>query len=156
LAFAALVASMVMVKHDQIEGLLGDLPFATSERGTKKPIDHLDQRGGPNNGVKFVDHQRVEGVKRVAKEPFRARQPEVSFSVMVALFFRPRLVAEVLMVPGQHEEISGLVWHHRTKCSINRFGVFTRGEHVIEMRANGLERCAHGDAVERLDHVEKG
>jgi hypothetical protein len=31
-----------------------------------------------------------------------------------------------------------------------------RHEYVIEMRANGLERFAQGDAVERLDHIEKG
>ena len=59
---------MIMVKHDQIQGLLGDLSFATIERGAKKTIDHLDQRGGPYNGVELVEHQRFEGVKGVAKQ----------------------------------------------------------------------------------------
>jgi hypothetical protein len=44
LALAALVAPMMMGKHAQIYGLLGDLPFATPQRGTNERIDHLDQR----------------------------------------------------------------------------------------------------------------
>jgi hypothetical protein len=49
-------------------------------------------------------------------------------------------VDEVIMVPSQHEEISGMRWHHGTEFSLNRFGVFERDEDVIEMRANGLKR----------------
>jgi hypothetical protein len=77
---------MVMVKHDQIEGLLGDLPFTTIERGAKEGIHHLDQRGSPYNGVKLVEHQGFERVKFLAKEPFSARQPEIAFAVMVTLW----------------------------------------------------------------------
>jgi hypothetical protein len=42
-ALATLVAPLMMVKHDQIEGLLGALPFATMERGTPARMPHLDQ-----------------------------------------------------------------------------------------------------------------
>ena len=34
---------------------MGDLPFTAIEIGTNKRIDHLDQRGGPYNGVELVD-----------------------------------------------------------------------------------------------------
>jgi hypothetical protein len=39
----------------------------------------------------LVEHQRFEGVKRSAKEPSGACQPEVSFSLMVSLLLRPHL-----------------------------------------------------------------
>ena len=77
---------MSMGKHDQIEGLLGDLPFATIERGTNESMHHLDQRGGPYNGVELVEHQCCARVKFLAKKPFGARQPERSFSLMVTLW----------------------------------------------------------------------
>ena len=105
MALAALVAPMIMVKHHQISRLLGDLPLTAIERGTKERIHHLDQRGGPNNGVELVEHQRFEGVKLVAQEPFGAPQPEGSFLLMVTLWLRPGLVDEMLMVPCQHEKI---------------------------------------------------
>lgn len=155
MALAALVAPMILVKHDRIYGLLGDLPLATRERGTHEPLDHFDQRGSPDNGVELVDSQRFEGGKRVAKEPFGARQPAVSFSLMVALLLRLRLVEDVIMVPGRHEEISGSMWHHGTECRIHRFGVCARDYYIIKMRTNGLERCAHGSAVECVDPVEQ-
>ena len=39
------------------------------------------------NGVELGDYERFEGGKRVAKEPCGARQPEIAFSLMVALLF---------------------------------------------------------------------
>ena len=86
MSFATFIAMMIMVKHDQIEGLLGDVPFATIERRANESMHHLDQRGGPYNGVELVEHQCFERVKCIAKEPFGARQPELSFSVMVTLW----------------------------------------------------------------------
>jgi len=144
-----------MVKHDQIEGLLGDLPFATIERGTKKPIDHLDQRGGPYNGVELIKHQGCERVKCLAKEPFGARQPERSFSVMVPLVLRLRGVEEMIMVPCQYEKISGVVRHHGAEVSINDFDVCKRDDNGIDRLVNGLERVGNGGAVKFCDHVEK-
>ena len=134
---------------------MGDLPFATIERRAEERIDNLDQRGGSYNGVELVEHERFERVKRVAQETVSARQPEVSFSVMGPLLLRPRLVDEVIMVPGQHKEISGIVWSHDPEFISNGFDVFERDYYVIKMRANGLERCVHGGAIERFDHVEK-
>ena len=146
---------MIMVKHDEIEGLLGDLPFATIERGTHEPIDHLDQRGGPHNGVELVKYQHFEGVTGVTQETVGTRQPEVSFWLMVAFFLRPRLVASRRMVPGQHKEISGSLGHHETEFRSNRFGVFEWDSQGIEMLAQGRERFADGGAVERCEHVEQ-
>src|SRR6516225_4436193 len=57
-----------------------------SKIGTNERIHHLDQRGSSYNGVEFVEYQRFEGVKLVAEEPFGARQPEVSFFLMVTLW----------------------------------------------------------------------
>jgi len=102
-------------------------------------MDHLDQRGGPYNRVEPVKHEHVEGVKGVTKETVSARQAERAFSLMVALLLRPRLVASMMMVPGQHETISGSVWPHSTECSGDRFDVLKRDEQVIDMLANGLE-----------------
>lgn len=146
---------MVMVKHAEIEGPLGDLSFATIERGANESIHHLDQRGGPDNGVELVEHQRFERVKGLTQEPFGARQPERSFSVMIPLVLRPRLVDAMIMVPRQYEKISGLVRHHGTEVSINLFGLSKRDDNVIEMVVHGLEQLGEGGAVERFEHVEK-
>ena len=125
------------------------------KRGTQEPIDHLDQRGSPDHGVELGDDERVEGGTRVATQPFGPRQPAVAFSLMVALLLRPCLVDEVIMVPSQHEAISGMRWHHGTAFSLHGFGVFARDEDVIERRAHGLKRGAHGGTIERFDHVAK-
>src|SRR5438128_8727857 len=146
---------MIMVEHDQIERLLGDVSFATMQRGTKERIDHLDERRGPDNRVELVEHQRFEGVKGLVKESVGTRQPEVSFSLMRALLLRPRLRAYMILVPGQHEEIQGLVWYHHTECSSDGFGLFEGEQNVIDMMANGLERLCDRRAIELGDHVEK-
>ena len=155
MAFAALVTPMIMVKHDQIQGLLGDLSLATPPRGAKERMDHLDQRGGPHNGVERIEHQGFEEVKGLAKEPCGARQPALAFSVMVALVFGPGLGDEMSMVPCQHEKIQGLVRHHGTECTINRFGLGKRDSPSINVLVHGCERVGHGSAVECGDHVEK-
>ena len=146
---------MIMGKHEEIEGLLGDLPFATIERGPNERIDHFDQRGGSDNGIKLVEHQRFEGLTLIAQEPFGACQPEVAFSLMVALWLRPRLVEEMLMVPGQYEKLTGLVRHHGTEFRISCFGLCKRGDKVIEMLGQGRERCGNGGAIKLCDHLEK-
>jgi hypothetical protein len=148
LAFAPLVATMMMIKHDQISGLLGDLSCATVERGANERMDHLDQRGGSSNRVELVKHVRCEGVKGVLKESRSARQAARTFSLMVAPPLRPRLVAYVMMVPGPHENIQCLVWHHQTACSIDGFGVYERDQHVIDMVANGRKRLGDRHAIE--------
>ena len=132
---------------------MGDLSFATIAIGANKTIDHLDQRGGPYNGVEFIKHQGFERVKFLAQEPFGARQPALSFSVMRTLGIGLRLVEEMIMVPRQHEKISDIVRHHRTEFSINRLGLLKRGDNIIDVRVNGLERCGNGGAVAFFDHV---
>lgn len=154
-AFAAFVTTMIMVKHDQIEGLLGDLPFATLERGANERMHHLDQRGGPYKGVKLVEHQDVERVKVIAKEPCGARQPAFSFAVMVTLGLGWCLARAMIMVPRQHENIHDIVRHHGTEFRINRFGLCKRDDHVIDRRVNGFERVGKGGAVEIFAPVEK-
>jgi hypothetical protein len=144
-----------MVKPEEIEGPLGDLSCATIEIGANESMHHLDQRGGPDNGVELVEHQRFERVTGLTQEPFGARQPERSFSVMIPLVLRPRLVDEMIMVPRQYEKISGLVRHHGTEVSINLFGLGKRDYHVIEMVVNGLEQVGEGGAVELCEHMEK-
>jgi hypothetical protein len=61
----------------------------------------------------------------------------------------------MIMVPRQHEKISGIVRHHGTEFSINRLGLVKRGDNVIDVRVHGLERCGHGGAVEFFEHVSK-
>jgi len=84
---------------------LGDLSFATIEIGANQTIDHLDQRGGSDNGVEFIKHQGFERVKCLAKEPCGACQPELAFSVMIALGMDARLREKMIMMPRQHEKI---------------------------------------------------
>jgi hypothetical protein len=69
---------------------------------------------------------KLSGRELVANETFGARQPELSFSLMVALLFGPGLVDEMIMVPCQHKKIQGLVRHHGTEFNINRFGLCKR------------------------------
>ena len=44
LSFTAFVTTMVMVKHDQISGLLGALTFRAIEVRSDQCIDHCNQR----------------------------------------------------------------------------------------------------------------
>jgi len=144
-----------MGEHDQIEGLLGDLSFATIARGANKTIDHLDQRGGPYNGVELVEHQRFERVELVTKELGGARQPELSFVLMVMFWLRWRGGGAMIMVPCQHEKISDIVRNHGTEFRINRFSVFERDYNVINMRMKRLECVGNGGVVEFCNPVEK-
>ena len=61
----------------------------------------------------------------------------------------------MLVVPGQHEEIQSLVWHHQTEFSSDGFSLFERHQNVIEMLANGLKRLGDRSAIELFDHVKK-
>jgi len=155
LAFATFVAMRIMVEHDQIEGLLGDLAFATLAIGAHEPIDHLDQRGGPDNGVQLVEHQGLEGIQFLMQAPSGARQPQLARSVMIALGMGVRLVEEMIMVPRQHETIHDSVRHHSTECSINRLGVLQGDDNSIDMRAHGRACGGNGGAAECFHHVEK-
>ena len=146
---------MIRIKHDEIEGLWGALPFTALARGTKECIDHLDQRGGPYHRVELVKPSHVEGVKGVTKETVSARQAERWFSLMGALLLRPRLVAQRILVPGQHEKIYGLVWHHSLEVSGAHFDVLQRHSQGIDRLANGLEYWGKRRAVERAHHGEK-
>ena len=125
------------------------------EIGPNEPIDHLDERGSPDNRVELVEHQGFEGVKLVANEPFGAGQPELLFSLMSPLLLRWRLVDEMLMVPRQHEKLASLVRHDGSEFRINGFGLGKRDDNVIEMRAEGCEGGGNGGAVEFCKHVEK-
>jgi hypothetical protein len=62
----------------------------------------------------------------------------------------------MIMVPGQHEKIQGIVGDDSTEFSIKVFGVFERDYNVVNMVANGLECCGKSGAVKLLHHVKKG
>ncbi len=72
-----------MVEHDQVQGLLSDLPLATIEIGANQGVHHFDQRGGPYDGLEFVESQRFERFKIIAKETFGERQPHLLFCLMI-------------------------------------------------------------------------
>src|SRR5438132_12821835 len=74
---------------------------------------------------------------------------------MRTLWLRPRLRDEMIMVPRQHEKLSGIVRYHGMECRMNGFGLCKRDYNVIDRRANGLEREGKGGAVAIFDHVEK-
>ena len=118
-------------------------------------MDHLDQRGGPDHGGERVKHQRCERVKRVAKEPVGARQPAVSCSVVGTLWLRPRLGDDRSMVPGQHEQLSGIGRNHGTEVRRTRLGLFARDSNGIARRVQGLARVGNGGAVALGDPGEK-
>jgi len=134
---------------------LGDLSCTTIKIRPNERIDHLDERGGPDNRVELVEHQGFQGIKLVANEPFGAGQSERAFSVMIALGMCRRLIGEMLMVPREHEKLADLVRHDGPEFRINGFGVGKRDDKVIEMRADGREGGGHGGAVELGKHVEK-
>jgi hypothetical protein len=58
----------------------------------------------------------------------------------------------MILVPGQHEEIQGLVWYHHTEFSSAGFGLFEGEHNVIAMMAKGLERLGDHRALELGDH----
>lgn len=146
---------MGMIKHEQIYGRWGDLSFATIARRPNERIDHLDERGGPDNRVELVEHQGFQGLTLVTHEPCGAGQPERAFAVMIALGRCRRLLGEMRMVPREHEKLADLVWHHGPAFRINGFDLSKRHANVIERRADGLEGGGHGGAVKLGKQVEK-
>jgi hypothetical protein len=125
-AFAIFVATMVVVKHDQIESLLADVAFATVQRGADEGMDHFDQRRGSDNRVELLNHQGFERFKRLVEVPCGASQPLVSFSLMGTLLCGLRWIAEMIMVPSQHQSISGMWWHDLKELRIDRFALLKR------------------------------
>jgi hypothetical protein len=59
----------------------------------------------------------------------------------------------MILVPGQHEAIQGLVWYRHTEFRSDGFGLFEGEQNVIDMIANGLERLCDRRAIEFCDHV---
>lgn len=145
---------MVLGKHEQMEGLLGELSFATLERGTKKSMHHLNQRRGPYDGVELIAHQRFARRQLLFKETFGTRQPFIAFPVMVTRALGVRLGGNMRMVPRQYETSSGIGRNHCTELRSNRFCLCKRDSQVIAMRVHGLQRRGKGGAVQLFDHGE--
>ena len=93
----------VRVHHDQIAPGLGDLPFATLERGPAESMDHLDQRGGAEHRVALLKHQGLSGLKVMRKEPIGAIEPPGSFTGMGPFLPGLALMTQMIMVPSDHE-----------------------------------------------------
>jgi hypothetical protein len=100
---------MVMVKHDQIEGLLGDLPFGAIEVRSEEGIDQFDQRRSLHNGIQFLKNPRLQWCKLLLKKTFGKIQPLLALMLMVAFLFGMSLVGEMRMVPSQDQCISYLL-----------------------------------------------
>jgi hypothetical protein len=96
---------MVMVKHEEIEHFLGDMPFATVPVRPDEPIDHLDQRGGADNRVELLKHPGLYGLKVVLKEPIGDSEPLLALTVVVMLVLAVRLMPQMMMVPGENQRI---------------------------------------------------
>ncbi len=146
---------MIMGKHNQIEGLLGAVPCATPARGTHARMHHLDQRGGPSNGVERVEHWRCARVTLVTQELGGARQPALSCALRVMCWLRWRGGGAMIMVPCQHENIAALVRHHGTACRLNRCSVFARDYKVIKRLMQRRARVGNGGAVACCHQVAK-
>ena len=101
LSLAAFVATMVMVKQDQIYGLLGDLPFGALKGRSDECMDHFDQRRGLNHGIQFLKNHRLQRCKLISKETFGTIQPLWTLVLMGALVLGRRLGGEMLVVPSQ-------------------------------------------------------
>ena len=102
LSLPTFVAPMILVKHEQIEGLLGDLPFGAIEGRSNECIDQFDQRRGLHNSIQFLKNHRFQRFKLIIKETFGHLQPLLALVLMVALVLGLRLLGEMLVVPSQH------------------------------------------------------
>ncbi len=152
---ATFVATMVLVKHEQLESLLGDVPFATRQRRADQGIDHLHQRGSADNGIEWRTSPRVERDKCLGEEPFGASQPVIAFVLMVMLLLGLSWRAHMIMVPRQHKKISRLPRHNGKQWCIHRFGLRKRNHHIVNMRLHRLARFASSRAVDLSQHRHK-
>ena len=123
---AAFVATMIMVEHDQIQGLLGELSFAAVEIRANQGVHHLDQRGGPHDGFELLENQRFERLEIITKETFGERQPLIPFRLMVTFLLGSGLMEEMVMMPGQNEKTQDIARNHFTELRINRLRLCKR------------------------------
>ena len=105
LSLATFVATMVMVKPDQIEGLLGDVPFGALEGRSEEGMDQFDQRRRLHNGLQLLKNHRLKWWKLMLKKTFGTIQPLLALMLVVAFVLGMRLGGELRMVPSQDQGI---------------------------------------------------
>lgn len=131
---------MVMGKHEQISGLLGDLSFGAIEGRSDEGIDQFDQRRGLHNGIQFLKHQRCTWFKLIIQDAFGKIQPLLALMLMVALLLGMRLRGEMFVVPSQHQCISYLLRYQGTQFGMHGFSLFKRGSAIVKMGAKRLKK----------------
>jgi len=140
LASATLVATMIMIEHDQIEGLLGHLTFGAMKRRSDQCIDHFNQRCGLHNRIEFLAYPPLQRITLAIKKTCRKGQPIVTLSSVILLFLAMRLIGEVIMVPRQHSCIDDLLRHEIKQCGMHQLNLTKRDEDIVNMGMDGLEK----------------
>jgi hypothetical protein len=146
---------MVMVKHEQISGLLGDLPFGAIAGRSDEGIDQFDQRRGLNNGIQFLKNHRLKQCTLIIKETFSKIQPLLALVLMVALLLGMRVVGEMLVVPSQYECISYLLRYKGKQCDMQGFGLVKRGSDLVKMGTDGVTQFRQYRIIDLFDQAEK-
>src|SRR2546422_5964003 len=146
---------MVMIKHEQIECLLGDLPFTTMEIRPDERIDHLDQRRGADNRVKLVKHQCFERCNVQVKQPIGAIEPLLSLKVMVMLLLALRLMTQMMMVPSENQCIEDLLRNLSKELGINHFGLLIRDDDIVKMSLKGFKDFVQGSIINLFEQLKK-
>jgi hypothetical protein len=155
-ALTTLVAPMVVIHHEQIERLVGDVALTTREGGSDEGMHHRDQRRGPDKGIARLKHPWLPWCKRPIEKTCGTMEPPVSLAVMRLLFRGVRWLRERRMLPREHQPIARLLRPHGQKWGRSRCHVRKRDDHSVEVRLHRCEDCRKRGLVERVDHGSRG
>jgi hypothetical protein len=72
---------------------------------------------------------------------------------VVVLVLAMRLVAEMLMVPSQHQGIDSLLRDERKKCSMHGCNLLQRDQDIVKMGPDGLKKFRQPLIINFLDEV---
>lgn len=155
LSLATFVATMGMVQHEQMSGLLGDLPFGALAGRSEEGMDQFDQRRRLHHGIQFLENHRWKWCKLMLKQTFGTIQPLLALMLMVAFWFGLRLGGEMRMVPRQDPCISSLLGDKITKGDMEGFGLCKRDQAIVKMGAQGVKQFRHHRLIDLCEQVEQ-
>lgn len=155
LAVATFIATRVMVNHDQIYGLLGDVTFGAMEGRADACMDQFNQRRGVHHGIKFLTHPCLKRFTWMSTATFGTIQPLLALVLMGALVLGLRLGGERRVVPRQHQSLSKLVRSPVTQGGMQGCGLCTRREDSVQRGSNRLKKLPEHGISDLFDQAEQ-
>src|SRR5207244_5052988 len=114
-----------------------------------------DQRSGLHKSIQLLTNHRLKRFKLLIKETFGNIQPLLTLVRMVVLLLGRRLGGEMLVVPSQHQGISYLLRDKITECAMDGFSLCQRGEDLVKMGANGVQKFRQHRLIDLVDQAAR-